>query len=160
MIKNFADLCFCNSFTLFPYSFFLPRGWTLHLLWLFFCIWQWYSLHWSYSLRHYWPSCWEVCILLFPGLFISSSSFFQENSSILQCTFAATCATIVSGAFDEHCKFNGYIIFSIILTGVVYPIQRVSWLCWFRGCAPFWRSCGPCRSHHAWAKNWKVSAWC
>ena len=41
----------------------------------------------------------------------------------MQCTFAATCATIVSGAIAERCNFNGYIIFSIILTGVVYPIQ-------------------------------------
>jgi len=40
-----------------------------------------------------------------------------------QCTFAATCATIVSGAIAERCNFNGYILFSIILTGVVYPIQ-------------------------------------
>ena len=40
-----------------------------------------------------------------------------------QCTFAATCATIVSGSIAERCNFNGYIIFCIVLTGVVYPIQ-------------------------------------
>ena len=40
-----------------------------------------------------------------------------------QCTFAATSATIVSGAIAERCNFNGYIIFSVLMTGVVYPIH-------------------------------------
>ena len=47
---------------------------------------------------------------------------------ILQNTFAATCATIVSGAIAERCSFNGYIIFSSVVSGVVYPII-VHW-CW------------------------------
>ena len=46
----------------------------------------------------------------------------------LQCTFAATCATIVSGAIAERCSFNGYIIFAGIMTGIIYPIPT-HW-CW------------------------------
>ena len=46
-------------------------------------------------------------------------------------TFAATCATIVSGAIAERCHFNGYIIFSTVMTGLLYPIP-VHW-CWAEG---------------------------
>ena len=42
---------------------------------------------------------------------------------MFQCTFAATCATIVSGSIAERGNFNGYIIFAMLITGVVYPIQ-------------------------------------
>ena len=45
-----------------------------------------------------------------------------------QCTFAATCVTIVSGAIAERCNFNGYIIFCVLVTGVTYPIAA-HW-CW------------------------------
>ena len=45
-----------------------------------------------------------------------------------QCTFAATCVTIVSGAIAERCNFNGYIIFCVLVTGVTYPISA-HW-CW------------------------------
>ena len=56
---------------------------------------------------------------------VLSSHYFLLIPDLLfvQCTFAATCSTIVSGAIAERCNFNGYILFSIILTGVVYPIQ-------------------------------------
>ena len=50
---------------------------------------------------------------------------------LLQSTFAATCATIVSGAIAERCNFNGYILFSIVMTGIVYPIHA-HW-CWGGG---------------------------
>ncbi|QJB55208.1 ammonium transporter [Pseudodesulfovibrio sp. zrk46] len=40
-----------------------------------------------------------------------------------QSVFAATAATIVSGGMAERTKFGSYIIVSIVLTGLIYPIS-------------------------------------
>ena len=40
-----------------------------------------------------------------------------------QSVFAATAATIVSGGIAERTKFSSYIIVSIIVTGLIYPIS-------------------------------------
>lgn len=40
-----------------------------------------------------------------------------------QSVFAATAATIVSGGMAERTKFSSYIIVSIVVTGVIYPIS-------------------------------------
>ncbi|KAK4291048.1 hypothetical protein Pmani_036096 [Petrolisthes manimaculis] len=39
-----------------------------------------------------------------------------------QFVFAATAATIVSGSMAERCNFHAYLIYSVILTAIVYPI--------------------------------------
>ena len=62
------------------------------------------------------------------GSFIGEPSLFYSEPSdmhnlFFQTVFAATAATIVSGAIAERTKFSTYIIFSIIMTTLIYPIS-------------------------------------
>jgi len=41
---------------------------------------------------------------------------------MFQVVFCATAATIVSGAMAERTKFSGYLIYSVIISAVVYPV--------------------------------------
>lgn len=61
------------------------------------------------------------------GWFLDPSYFDFGNLTIptyfiFQAAFAATAATIVSGAMAERTKFVSYMIFAAILTAVIYPI--------------------------------------
>ncbi|MBA64017.1 MAG: ammonium transporter [Planctomycetaceae bacterium] len=49
--------------------------------------------------------------------------FSNSVDFLFQVAFAATAATIVSGAVAGRMKFSAYLIFSAVLTGLIYPIS-------------------------------------
>ncbi|GIW99397.1 MAG: ammonium transporter [Pirellulaceae bacterium] len=53
----------------------------------------------------------------------SDGTFSPEVAWLFQAVFAATAATIVSGAVAGRMKVAGYLIYSAVLTGLVYPIS-------------------------------------
>lgn len=58
------------------------------------------------------------------GWFFWSGLFQGEGADLFfQTMFAATTATIVSGAIAGRTKYSTYIIFSLIMTAVIYPIS-------------------------------------
>ena len=54
---------------------------------------------------------------------IDSAGYATSAAWLFQVVFAATAATIVSGAMAERTKLKSYIIYSCLLTSVVYPIS-------------------------------------
>ncbi len=57
--------------------------------------------------------------------FFRWSGFFPESAPhdlFFQTMFAATCATIVSGAVAGRTKYSVFAIFAVIITGLIYPI--------------------------------------
>lgn len=71
---------------------------------------------------------------LLGGLIGNPLEFFAFNSDgfgdyanytdlMFQTVFAATAATIVSGAMAERTKFSAYLIFSIVITLIIYPVS-------------------------------------
>ncbi len=54
---------------------------------------------------------------------IDNSGMFMYAEWIFQAVFAATAATIVSGAMAERTKFTTYLFFSLVITAVIYPVS-------------------------------------
>jgi ammonium transporter, Amt family len=53
----------------------------------------------------------------------ATASYSPNSDFIFQVAFAATAATIVSGAVAGRMKFSAYLIYSAVITGLVYPIS-------------------------------------
>ncbi|MDP6194070.1 MAG: ammonium transporter, partial [Prochlorococcaceae cyanobacterium ETNP18_MAG_1] len=73
--------------------------------------------------------------LYFNGLFfdpavtpelISEGGLVPSVDFLFQAAFAGTAATIVSGLVAERVKFGEFVVFSLVLTGFIYPIAG-SW---------------------------------
>ncbi len=54
---------------------------------------------------------------VYPGLTVPSYAFF-----FFQFAFAATAATIASGAMAGRTEFKGYLIYSLVVTVIIYPV--------------------------------------
>ena len=60
---------------------------------------------------------------LFDWSFIGDSNVPAECTLIFQTVFCATAATIVSGGMAERTKFSMYVLISIIISVLIYPIE-------------------------------------
>merc|ERR1719402_541668 len=83
----------------------------------------------------YWAIGWGLAYGGGGNPFCGGSEFFGYQLDhdlyakwFFQFVFAATAATIVSGAIAERCQFAAYFVYSIIITGLVYPpVSHWAW---------------------------------
>ena len=69
---------------------------------------------------------WFFFYIWSPGEVAVDDGYSAGSDWFFQMVFCATAASIVSGAVAERVKLSSFLIFVVILTGFIYPIQG-SW---------------------------------